>query len=106
MAIIYLTNKQVKDMENNILDDETGMTEFDYWEWNHPYDELVIVDEEKRECARCNKTVDKSDLWLTTDCRGIPFRYVCKECYDEVMESVGYDGEFYTELDENIDEDY
>lgn len=42
----------------------------------------------------------------THDCHGIPFRLVCCECYEKVMEENGYDGEYYTEADECIDEDY
>ena len=41
----------------------------------------------------------------TYDCHGIPFRYVCPDCYDKAMEK-GYDGEYYTEADECIDYDY
>lgn len=44
---IYLTKKQIENMENSIVDEETGMTEFDYWEWSHPYDELVIINDEE-----------------------------------------------------------
>lgn len=40
-----------------------------------------------------------------TDCHGIPFRFVCYECYDKLMEK-GYDGQYYTELDEQIEPDY
>ena len=42
---------------------------------------------------------------FTYDCHGIPFRLVCFECYDKIMDEKGYDGEYYTELDENIWED-
>ena len=36
------------------------------------------------------------------DCHGIPYRLLCCDCYDKVMDDPGYDGEYYTELDENI----
>ena len=42
----------------------------------------------------------------THDCHGIPFRLVCGGCYAKIMEEKGYDGEYYTEADECIDEDY
>lgn len=42
----------------------------------------------------------------TRDCHGIPFRLVCCECYEKVMEGNAFDGEYYTEADECIDEDY
>ena len=44
-------------------------------------------------------------VW-TYDCHGITYRLVCYKCYDRIMEEKGYDGEFYTELDENIDDYY
>ena len=43
---------------------------------------------------------------LTHDCHGIPFRSVCLDCYEKIMDTTGYDGEYYTELDECIDYDY
>ena len=42
----------------------------------------------------------------THDCHGIPFRLACPECLDKVMEENGYDGEYYDETQECIDEDY
>ncbi len=46
-------------------------------------------------------------MWLTHDCHGIPYRYVCEDCWRDIMDSdYGYDGEYYTELDECIDYDY
>ena len=39
---------------------------------------------------------------MTNDCHGIPFRRVCSSCYDTIMDEKGYDGEYYTALDENI----
>lgn len=41
---------------------------------------------------------------FSRDCYGIPFRLICIDCYDEVMDTKGYDGEYYTELDECIGE--
>lgn len=38
-------------------------------------------------------------------CHGIPFRLVCDRCYQRIM-SKGYDGEYYTEADEQIEDDY
>ncbi len=53
-------------------------------------------------CAICGKEHDRNEMTFTHDCHGIPFRLVCFECYVKVMEEKGYDGECYTELDENI----
>jgi len=58
-----------------------------------------------RECACCNKQVERNDMQFTRDCHGIPYRLVCLDCYDKLMDK-GYDGEYYTELDECLDEDY
>ena len=58
---------------------------------------------EKHICAKCGKECD--EVYLTYDCHGIPFRYVCEDCYAEYNEE-DYDGEYYTELDENLDYDY
>ena len=56
-------------------------------------------------CPNCGKDFHRDEMLFTRDCHGIPFRLVCHNCYDEIMEN-GYDGEYYTELDENIWEDY
>jgi hypothetical protein len=44
-------------------------------------------------------------MFWTYDCQGIPFRLLCHSCFTKAM-AKGYDGEFYTELDECIDEDF
>lgn len=59
-----------------------------------------------QKCENCGKYVPKSDLFLTYDCHGIPFRSVCSDCYEKIMDEKGYDGEYYSELDECIDWDY
>lgn len=58
------------------------------------------------ECPICNKQVDREEMSWTTDCHGITFRLVCNACWDKIMEEKGYDGEYYTEADENIYDDY
>ena len=58
-----------------------------------------------RTCPHCGKEVERQDMRFTKDCHGIPFRLVCFDCYDELMDK-GYDGQYYTELDEQIDDDY
>lgn len=57
------------------------------------------------ECPVCGELWSKDDMQWTYDCHGIPYRLVCPDCYDMVMEH-GYDGAFYTAMDECIDEDY
>lgn len=57
-------------------------------------------------CAICGREHRRSDMTFTLDCHGIPFRLVCYDCYERVMDTKGYDGEYYTEADECIDYDY
>lgn len=53
----------------------------------------------------CEHEVDREDMYFTKDCHGIPFRLVCDRCYQRIM-SKGYDGEYYTEAYEQIEDDY
>ena len=55
-----------------------------------------------RLCPVCGKEHEREEMAFTYDCHGIPFRLVCYNCYEKIMETKGYDGEYYTELDENI----
>lgn len=57
---------------------------------------------DERVCPVCGRVCERNEMLLTYDCHGIPFRFVCGDCYDVVMRGKGYDGELYTELDENI----
>ena len=58
-----------------------------------------------RICPVCENKVPRSDMDFTHDCHGIPFRLVCFSCYSRLMEK-GYDGEYYSEADEQIEDDY
>lgn len=58
-----------------------------------------------RTCPVCEHEVDREDMYFAKDCHGIPFRLVCDRCYQRIM-SKGYDGEYYTEADEQIEDDY
>ena len=60
---------------------------------------------DKRICPVCEKEVLRRYMDFTRDCHGIPFRLVCFNCYSRLMEN-GYDGEYYTEADEQIEDDY
>ena len=59
------------------------------------------VNEMKR-CPICCKKVFRSNMNYTRDCHGITFRLVCSRCYPKIMQN-GYDGEYYTEEDEQIE---
>lgn len=64
------------------------------------------MDKDMRVCPVCGKEVERNDMLFTHDCYGIPFRLVCYDCYEELMEK-GYDGERYIAgIDECIDIDY
>lgn len=58
-----------------------------------------------RICPFCENEVERGDMLFTRDCHGIPFRLVCWECYEKLM-TKGYDGEYYTGADEQIEDDY
>jgi len=69
---------------------------------------MMNIDEEEKDirvCPVCGKEVERSDMSFTHDCHGIPFRLVCFNCWEKIM-SKGYDGEYYTEADEQIEPDY
>jgi hypothetical protein len=56
-------------------------------------------------CKNCEGEFDRNDMDFTRDCQGITFRLVCQRCYDKLM-AKGYDGQYYDERDECLDEDY
>lgn len=58
-----------------------------------------------RMCPVCGQEFDREDMNFTKDCHGITFRLVCYRCYERIM-SKGYDGEYYTDEDEQIEDDY
>lgn len=58
-----------------------------------------------RMCENCEREVKREDMLYTRDCHGITLRLVCYDCYNKLM-AKGYDGEYYTENDENFDYDY
>lgn len=62
-------------------------------------------EKDMRVCPCCEKEVERSDMCFTRDCHGIPFRLVCWKCYEKLM-AKGYDGEYYTDADEQIEDDY
>lgn len=58
-----------------------------------------------RVCPNCQKEVEREEMEWTNDCHGITFRLVCHKCCVKLM-AKGYDGEYYSEYDECIDEDW
>lgn len=63
------------------------------------------MSDDKRLCPCCEREVDRANMDFTRDCHGITYRLVCTECWQKLMEK-GYDGEYYTEADECIEEDW
>lgn len=75
----------------------------------YEYFECPVCGKEYRYTESCRGVLylgNNTVAMRTYDCHGIPFRLVCFDCYNEIMDSKGYDGEYYTELDECIDYDY
>lgn len=64
-----------------------------------------MEEKDMRICPVCGKEVERNDMNFTRDCHGITFRLVCYSCWEKLMEK-GYDGQYYSEADECIDEDY
>lgn len=60
----------------------------------------------KHTCPICGKEYEKENMEFSRDYYGIPFRLVCIDCLDKIESDVGYDGQYYSEFDECIDEDY
>lgn len=59
-----------------------------------------------RICPRCEKEYDRKEMYFSRDCHGIPYRLLCWKCNEEIEDTIGYDGAYYTEADECIDEYY
>ena len=64
-----------------------------------------IEEERKLVCPFCHKEFYRSDMEYTRDCHGIPLQLACFGCCQKIM-AKGYDGQYYTENDECLDEDY
>lgn len=62
-------------------------------------------DKDIRICPVCKRVVERCDMDFTRDCHGITFRLVCFDCWEKLM-AKGYDGQYYDERDENLDEDW
>lgn len=51
-------------------------------------------------CPVCGKSFEREEMTFSRDCQGIPFRLMCWDCWDEIEETRGYDGQLYTHMDE------
>ena len=59
-----------------------------------------------RVCPECGRKAKREDMDFSTDCHGIPYRLLCWDCLEKIYEEKGYDGQYYSEADECLDEDY
>jgi hypothetical protein len=66
---------------------------------------FLMREDYQTKCKRCGATAMRSELSMSYDCHGIPFRLVCYKCSEEIDE-IGFDGVPYSSSDENIDKDY
>lgn len=66
----------------------------------------MTEEKDTRICNECGKEVDRKDMLWSHDCHGITFRLLCESCWNRIMTTKGYDGEYYTEADECLDTDY
>lgn len=88
--------KQVREAVKNLIIEKGA---------NNILNRHITEERDIRTCPVCEHEVDREDMYFTKDCHGIPFRLVCDRCYQRIM-SKGYDGEYYTEADEQIEDDY
>lgn len=68
------------------------------------YAYLRDMETDLRICPVCEKTFDRKDMAYSRDCHGITYRLLCFNCLEDIYAEKGYDGEYYSELDECIDE--
>ena len=106
-AHLFLLESELygEDAAGLIVNDEKQIVMEDVW---NGFDDLEDAGWEKArkiECPVCRGEFLREDMTFTRDCHGITYRLVCFDCYDKVM-GKGYDGEYYTEADECIEEDY
>jgi len=90
-----------RELIGDLAEDEVGQRTGECGSF--PDDESIRKD--IRICPVCEKEVERSDMLFTKGCHGITFRLVCHRCYKKIM-AKGYDGQHYSEADENIDEDW
>lgn len=88
-----------------IVNEEKKIVLEDVWNGFDDLEDAGWEEVRKIECPVCKGEFLREDMTFTRDCHGITYRLVCFDCYDKVM-GKGYDGEYYTEADEYIEEDY
>lgn len=41
--MVYITKAELDAMNHNVIDDDTGMTALDLFEWEHAYEDIIIL---------------------------------------------------------------
>ena len=69
---------------------------------------MIQIDENlKIPCPICGGRFKKADMLFSFDCHGIPLRLVCYDCFEDIMYGEpGYDGCYYSDQEECLDECY
>lgn len=102
------TVEECMDYADSLYDE--GKSDDDFTVYNTHNESVAYIrysDRRKLECPLCEKMHRRDDMVWSHDCHGIPYRLVCMNCYDKILDSEeGYDGEYYDECDENLDYDY
>lgn len=42
----FIRRSELNKMATEILDEDTGMTALDYWEWSHSFDDIEVIEDE------------------------------------------------------------
>ena len=42
--MVYITKSELERLAQIVVDEETGMTALDYWEWSHSLDDIEVID--------------------------------------------------------------
>ena len=52
-----ITRSELNRMATEILDEDTGMTALDYWEWSHSFGDIHIIEDVEED--RCSPSPEK-----------------------------------------------
>ena len=42
-----IKRSELNEMSKRVLDEDTGMTALDYWEWSHSFSDIHIIEDEE-----------------------------------------------------------
>ena len=105
MKYTHFLNDEEKMKDFLILSKEEFLKSYSYL----TEEEYDLTMDKYQVCPNCGKPFERGTGSWTYDCHGIRFRYVCDDCWYQIMDDEngkGYDGEYYTEADECLDWDY